>query len=152
VLNAGYGLCKLNIFKFNKILLIKLFIYHLELQKVSYKFINNLYMAYYKVIRQKEFIPYKNYFDIHNSDLFILIFIFIQIFFFKNFKKFSRKKLNKFNFKNEELDFLKNYQLNKLRLIDNFLIEDFSFFDFFLYLCRKINFQKFNNSFNFYLK
>ena len=152
VLNAGYGLCKLNIFKFNKILLIKLFIYHIELQKVSYKFINNLYRVYYKVIRQKEFIPYKNYFDIHNSDLFILIFIFIQIFFFKNLKYISRIFFNKFKFKKDKLDYLKNYQLKNLGLIDNNLNEDFSFFDFFLYLCRKINFQKYNNSFNFYLK
>jgi len=38
ILKAGYGLCKFNILKVNKVLLVKLYIYHIELQKISYTF------------------------------------------------------------------------------------------------------------------
>ena len=202
MIKAGYGLCKLNIFKINSTLLVKIFIYHIELQRTSYKFINLLYASYYKAIRNKDFVPYKGFFDIHNSDVFVLIYLFILIFFSKiGISKIVRQKVLKLclkdkkieeikiSYTNEVLLFLENRNienkqieevnkkstkiikkyllknkfntllLTKLSKLENFEFKnnegisvEFSFFDFILYSCKKIEFQKFNNSFDFYKK
>jgi hypothetical protein len=170
--------------KINKILLVKLYIYHIEIQRASYNFINLLYATYYKAIRNKDFVSYEGYFDIHNSDVFILIYLFILIFFSKIITtKIVRQSVLNFYLKDKSLDLNKNYYvngllsfienkkiknkkikkfvlvnkfkgllLNKLTILENLKIKknvNFSFFDFILYLCRKIEFQKFNNSFDF---
>lgn len=162
------------------------------LQKMSYTFINYLYTTYYKSIRLKEFLPYSYYFEMHNSDLFILIYLFIQYFYdnkiinklkrvknfnLGNFEDFYKLKILSIfdrtnNFKNLQnlkfKRFLRSYKLTKIQikfftkfLFDKLLLidskflnmfKDFSFFDFILYICRKIKFQKYNHSFDFYIK
>ena len=101
-------------------MLIKLFIYHIELQRISYDFINQIYSTYYKVIRNKEIIPYDGFFEVHNSDLFVLIYLFIEIF----FSIVIINKLNRQNFigrylKNEDMQNFKTYYIEGLLSVLN---------------------------------
>jgi hypothetical protein len=115
IIKCGIFLSNLVLFKFNKQYIIKLFIYHIDLERISYNFINTVYGIYYKLIKEKRKLLFDKFFTLHNSDLFIFIFIFFNIF-FKNI----RNKLKKINIKN--LEKINNYtNLLNEKLNDNLL-------------------------------
>jgi len=208
LIKCGLFFSNLNIFKFNKFYIIKLYIYHIDLEKVSYEFINQIYTIYYKNLKSKRKELPKVFFFLHNSDLFLFLFVFYSLLFkpFKIFKKIKRlKNLNKikslnnynlldYNFSKNVINLknkiiknkiIKNIELKKklnkyykfffnlnqnfdLNLIYKKLFYNKSDFDklfyiknnfiftcfyyIYSYIAKKINFKKYNNSWDFYNK
>jgi len=54
ILKIGLFFSHFNIFKYNKFYIVKIYIYNLDLEKVSYSFINKIYTVYYKNLKKKE--------------------------------------------------------------------------------------------------
>jgi hypothetical protein len=164
------------------------------MEKLSYKFINNIYKSYYSLIKKKRKLLPDYYFTVHNADLFIFIFVFFNLILFKKninltdkskmnqmdlknyynlisrrffdkynnyFLKNNKLKINKQSFKFKKFFKLLNYnnslryketknKLEKLDIDKNFKIKNNKlntyFLNFNLYLFRKVNFMKYNNS------
>ena len=200
IIQTGILLSHLFILKYNKLIIINIYIYHTDLEKLSYKFFNRMYEAYYKKIKDKNIKLPLNFFIVHNSDVFIYIFLFYNLFFklidkkienknkfinmHLNLNIFANKLLNCYNdllvecmnksINNNNNNFYDNYKnkineilntnefiylkglVEKINADENYIIKNNYmanyFFYFFLYLCRKIDFRKYNNSFNFYIK
>lgn len=101
VRDSGIFLSEIKFFKAFKSYIINIYLYHLELEKVSYRFINKLYTNYYKKEYTKDLkiILPSNYWFLHNADLYAFIFVFYNIFFNVTNKFWDSKKKTKFNFK-----------------------------------------------------
>lgn len=225
-IKKGLLLSHIYLYKYQKSIIINIYLYHTDLEKKSHSLFNKVYEIYYKCLSTKSFKLPWNYFSIHNSDAFVYIFLFYQLFFktcFFNEKHRVSKKFRYFNFNSayysnkllelyntrlldkltnisdSPLDediknsyFLKKIKLNnntwkkfwgdmlgkyKVKLdrlikmpeykylkrqgrvipVDKYLsisasILNTSFFFFFLYLCKKVNFKKYKNSINFNYK
>ena len=103
MLKSGNCLSHLNIIKIKKSYIIKVYIYSIDLEKLSYDFINKIYNLYYTTLKiytgkisgvtknvlkakltKKRFIN-----ELQNSDLFAFIFIY---YFFESFVKINHNK------------------------------------------------------------
>lgn len=51
MLKSGFCLSHLNIIKIKKLYIIKVFIYSIDLEKLSYDFINKIYNSYYLILK-----------------------------------------------------------------------------------------------------
>jgi hypothetical protein len=110
MLKSGNCLSHLNISKIQKLYVIKVYIYSIDLEKLSYDFINKIYNCYYlilrkytgkisgvtKVVLKKRLFNKRLINDLQNSDLFS--FLFIYYFFELFFKKSNKNNLYKNNF------------------------------------------------------
>lgn len=90
-IESGILLSEIKFFKFFKKYIVKIFLYHLELEKISYKLMNNIYVNYYKKLKTKSYKLLPDFWFLHNADLYAFIFLFYNIF-FKKFKKLKKKK------------------------------------------------------------
>src|SRR5436190_113641 len=104
MLKSGNCLSHLNIIKLQKSYIIKIYIYSIDLEKLSYDFINKIYNLYYSNLKLhtgkisgvtkkllKEKLSKKRLInELQNSDLFAFIFIYYF------FELFVRKKNNKY--------------------------------------------------------
>lgn len=120
MLKSGFCLSHFFLYKFQKNYYIKIYIYQIDLEKLSYDYINKAFFNYYEVYNQTINKPRNrnnkmlvNYFrDLSNSDLYVFYFTFFN-FIYKRFR------FNKVNYKSL---FLKdNIYLN------NYLILDYSY-------------------------
>jgi len=110
MLKSGVCLSHLNIMKIRKLYIIKVFIYSIDLEKLSYDFINKIYNLYYltlrtytgkisgvtKIVLKEKLAKKRLISELQNSDLFSFIFIY---YFSELFIKRSKKNLienNKF--------------------------------------------------------
>jgi hypothetical protein len=110
MLKSGVCLSHLNIIKIRKLYVIKVFIYSIDLEKLSYDFINKIYNLYYltlrtytgkisgvtKIVLKEKLAKKRLISELQNSDLFAFIFIY---YFSELFIKRSKNNLienNKF--------------------------------------------------------
>ena len=122
MLKSGNCLSHLNISKIRKLYVIKVYIYSIDLEKLSYDFINKIYNCYYLTLRKytgkisgvtktvlKDRLFKKRLInDLQNADLFSFLFIY---YFFELFvKKSNKKNLNK----NIFLKNINNFYFSKL--------------------------------------
>jgi len=109
MLYAGICLSHFFLIKFNKKYLIKIFFYHINLEKFSYDFINKIYVNYYALLNKATMFNYrlkkkcKIIKDVNNADIFVFFFTF-----FNSFLKIKKNKKIKFNY---------NVYKKKLKLI-----------------------------------
>jgi hypothetical protein len=108
MLKSGVCLSHLNIIKIQKLYIIRVFIYSIDLEKLSYDFINKIYNLYYltlrkytgkisgvtKVVLKEKLFKKRLISELQNSDLFSFLFIY---YFFESFVKLSNKNLLKNN-------------------------------------------------------
>ena len=122
MLKSGNCLSHLNIIKIQKSYIIKIYIYSIDLEKLSYDFINKIYNLYYsnlklhtgkisgvtkKVLKEK--LSKKRLInELQNSDLFAFIFVYYF------FELFVRKKNNKYLEQNVFLVNINSLYFNKL--------------------------------------
>lgn len=119
-LQSGIFLSEIIFFKNFKNYIVNIYIYYLELEKSSYKFMNNLYINYYKkdyLKGEKSHIPDfpPHYWFLHNADLYAFLYIFYNIFFSKT--EIKNKKINK---KYINLNFDSRMNINMTLLINKF--------------------------------
>lgn len=95
LLQSGLLFSHFNMLKFLKKYYFKIYIYHIDLEKGSYDYINKLYAAYYdsynslnyKFVKDRTEAQtriYKIYKDLSNSDLFIYLYLYCQFYTVKN--------------------------------------------------------------------
>ena len=110
-LKCGICLSHFNILKIKKKYIIKIFIYHIDLEKLSYAFINKCYYIYYQMLanmtwrsKKKDKKKIAIIRELQNSDLFIFFFTFLNYYNVKLQNNCNLKK-NRFikNFKNKFL-------------------------------------------------
>jgi hypothetical protein len=92
MLENGFCVSHYFINKINKFYFVKIFIYQIDLEKSSYEYINEIFVCYYKILKQLTFINYKNkkvdknikckkYISyLHNADLFVYFYLFFLFF------------------------------------------------------------------------
>jgi hypothetical protein len=124
VLRSGIFLSHFFLLKYNKLLLINLFIYQIDLEKLSFESINNLYSSFFDYKRNFKIKKSNNFFKLVsiNIDLYLLILLFVKMFYATTI---TRKMVNKNNmikfylnlnfFFNSE-NFIEYYNL----ILDNF--------------------------------
>jgi hypothetical protein len=104
MLKSGNCLSHLNIIKIQKLYIIKIYIYSIDLEKLSYDFINKIYNLYYSTLKtytgkisgvtkdilKKKLSKKRLINELQNSDLFAFIFIyyFFELFIKKNNKNY----------------------------------------------------------------
>ena len=108
MLKSGNCLSHLNIIKIQKLYVIKVYIYSIDLEKLSYDFINKIYNLYYltlktytgkitgvtKVVLKEKLAKKRVINELQNSDLFSFIFIY---YFFELFVKINNNTYLKHN-------------------------------------------------------
>ena len=75
-IESGILLSEIKFFKFFKKYIVKIFLYHLELEKISYKLMNNIYVNYYKKLKTKSYKLLPDFWFLDNADLYAFIFLF----------------------------------------------------------------------------
>jgi hypothetical protein len=122
MLKSGVCLSHLNIIKIQKRYIIKVYIYSIDLEKLSYDFINKIYNLYYltlrtytgkisgvtKIVLKEKLAKKRLISELQNSDLFSFIFIY---YFSELFVKRSNKNLLE---NNKFLNIHKAYYFDKL--------------------------------------
>ena len=121
VINSGIFLSEIFFMKFFKNYIINIYLYHLDLEKASYKFINKLYTNYYKkeYTKNLKIILPPNFWFLHNADLYAFIFVFYHIFFNNTNKWRAEASKNKLNFKIDRgiMDLINNFNSVILRKV-----------------------------------
>jgi len=144
----GIFLSEFFFFKYNKYLVINIFIYYLDLEKTSYIFINKIYESYFSVINENRRNVSPTFWFLHNADLFALIYmfyhLFIKLIYFSKIKEYVIiKNIINFinNYKGKDKDKYNQYLEYKLKSFKQF--KDFK---------EKKSIKKSKLNFNLYTK
>lgn len=138
MLRSGFCLSHFYMYKWRKSYYIKVYIYQIDLEKLSYDFINQAFLTYYEVYnksvkrkwsKRNKFIV-KYFRDLTNSDLYVFYFI------FTNFiaQAHSRKKFK--NYKYKQL-LCKNLYLNNLEALDYSYMLSLDYINLILFKIKK---------------
>lgn len=158
ILQSGLCLSHFILYKYLKKYDIKIYVYHIDLEKTSYDFINQLYFTYYEVYNivnckfikdktEKEQETYFNYRDLSNSDLYLFIIVFLL--FYRGFN--NKKKLN--YLKDNKYIINKNIKIYSRYIMYSYYRQLMSYYKFirtlnsygFLKKKKKYNFIKFKD-------
>lgn len=135
MLDSGFCLSHFYIIKYNKKFLLKIYVYQIDLERMSYDYINFILKAYYGVLSKATYINFRekknpNYFFKYKKKIFISklynnnLFLFYYLFFI--YFQMSNKTLS-FNIKIfKNLKFSK-YSNNIIKLFKNLLMKQFKF-------------------------
>lgn len=133
MLISGFCFSNLSLYKHFKNYFIYVYLYHIDLEKSSYDFINLLYTNYYDIYNklnhkftenrtEKQTLIYKNFRDLSNSDLFVFYYTFV-IFYQNNL---CNKKNQSLYLNNNNIFIIKNKLYDKI--IRFYYIQSFLFY------------------------